>query len=268
MKLVAIADLHVGHRQNREALERIRGDASAWLIVAGDVGEQPAHLTLALDLLTPRFARVIWTPGNHDLWCPPDATDRSRGQARYDELVGICRRFGVITPEDPFVEWPGEPGTYLAPLFLLYDYSFRPDDVAPDEVLDWAAAEGVVCADEALLHPTPYPDRRSWCAERVARTAERLAALPQECATVLVNHYPLQREHAVLPRIPRFAPWCGTRLTEDWHRRFRALAVVYGHLHVRRQFEQDDVAFHEVSLGYPRQWDERQPIDSYLRVIL
>ena len=79
---------------------------------------------------------------------------------------------------------------------------------------------------------------------------------------MLVNHYPLQRDHAVLPRIPRFSPWCGTRLTEGWHQRFRAVAVVYGHLHVRCSFEQDGVAFHEVSLGYPGQWNGA--IDDYL----
>ena len=151
----------------------------------------------------------------------------------------------------------------MAPLFLLYDYTFRPDDVSRLPMsIDWAAEENVVCADEALLHTAPYPNLRDWCAARVARTAERLAALPQDYATVLVNHYPLERDHALLPRIPRFSPWCGTRLTEGWHKRFRAVAVVYGHLHVRNNFEQDDVAFHEVSLGYPGQWKDRSTITS------
>jgi hypothetical protein len=102
----------------------------------------------------------------------------------------------------------------------------------------------------------------------VAKTAARLSALPPDCATILVNHYPLERAHAVLPRIPRFSPWCGTRLTEGWHRRFRAVSVIYGHLHIRRNFEQDNVHFHEVSLGYPGQWEQGASIDSYLRVIL
>jgi hypothetical protein len=135
-------------------------------------------------------------------------------------------------------------------------------------VLEWASADNVVCADEALLDPAPYSDRSAWCAARVAKTAARLSALPRESVTILVNHYPLERAHAVLPRIPRFSPWCGTRRTEGWHRRFRAVAVVYGHLHIRRNFEQDNVHFHEVSLGYPGQWDQAASIDSYLRVIL
>ena len=44
--------------------------------------------------------------------------------------------------------------------------------------------------------------------------------------------HPLEERYAVLPRIPRFTPWSGTRRTRNWHRRFNAWAVVYGHLHI------------------------------------
>jgi hypothetical protein len=70
---------------------------------------------------------------------------------------------------------------------------------------------------------------------------------------VLINHFPLRRAHAVLPRIPRFSLWCGTTRTDDWHVRFRARAVIYGHLHIPRTHVEAGVAFEEVSLGYPRQ---------------
>ena len=80
MKLFAISDLHVGYRANREALEKLEGYPNDWLVVAGDVGEDERHLDFALSQLIPRFARVIWTPGNHELWT--SASDRpwaSRG---------------------------------------------------------------------------------------------------------------------------------------------------------------------------------------------
>jgi 3',5'-cyclic AMP phosphodiesterase CpdA len=143
MRLLAISDLHLAHRANREALARLAHHPDDWLIVAGDVGESPALLVMALEALVPRFARVIWTPGNHDLWCPPAATDRTRGQARYDELVAVCRSFGALTPEDPYPEWPGEPGTFVVPLFLLFDYSFRPATVADGDALAWARESGL-----------------------------------------------------------------------------------------------------------------------------
>ena len=67
-RLLATSDLHISHRINREALASIGSYPNDWLIVAGDVGEKPAHLVAALDTLVPRFARIIWAPGNHDLW--------------------------------------------------------------------------------------------------------------------------------------------------------------------------------------------------------
>lgn len=72
--------------------------------------------------------------------------------------------------------------------------------------------------------------------------------------TVLINHFPLRKDLAWLPRIPQFVIWCGTERTSDWHRRFNARVVVSGHLHIRSTTHRDGVRFEEVSLGYPRQW--------------
>ena len=89
MRLLATSDLHVGHRINREALAVLPAFPDDWLIVAGDVGERADHLRFALDILTARFARVIWTPGNHDLWSPPDDPDRTRAQAIASRRVTV-----------------------------------------------------------------------------------------------------------------------------------------------------------------------------------
>jgi 3',5'-cyclic AMP phosphodiesterase CpdA len=269
MRLLAISDLHLGHPVNRERLDTIGAAPDDWLVLAGDVGETEAHLAMAFDLLRPRFAKLFWVPGNHELWTTDQTRNEPRGVDRYDALVALARRFDVVTPEDPYLLWPNSGRKLaIAPLFTLYDYTFRPDDIAAEAVLDWAAAEGIVCTDEYFLHAEPYKDRAAWCAARVAATEQRLAALPSDCDTVLINHFPLRRAHARLPGVPRFAPWCGTRRTEDWHVRFRARAVIYGHLHIRQTFHEDQVQFHEVSLGYPRQWDLTRPVASYVRTIL
>ena len=65
------------------------------------------------------------------------------------------------------------------------------------------------------------------------------------------------RDVVRLPAMPEFALWCGTRLTEDWHCRFRAETVVMGHLHLPGVLWRDGVPFEEVSLGYPQQWERR-----------
>jgi hypothetical protein len=139
-----------------------------------------------------------------------------------------------------------------------------------DEARAWAREDRLECVDEHLLHPDPYPSRQAWCAARCAFTEERLAAAVAEhdLPTILVNHFPLRRELAVLPRIPRFSIWCGTTRTADWPDRFNATTVVYGHLHIRRGQDLDGVRHEEVSLGYPQQWRRRRGTGRLLTPIL
>ncbi|MET9804122.1 metallophosphoesterase [Streptomyces sp. NPDC006368] len=258
--LLAVSDLHVRYAENRGIVEELRpGTDDDWLLVAGDVGETVEDVEWALGLLRDRFAHVVWAPGNHELWTTPHDPVRLRGEARYLHLVEMCRRMGVTTPEDPYPLWEGEGGpAVIAPLFLLYDYTFRPAGARTrEEAMEIAERAGVVCTDEAFLHPDPYPSREEWSRARVKQTAARLADIPAELPTVLVNHYPLVREPTRILRYPEFALWCGTEATEDWPVRYRAAAVVYGHLHIPRLIVRDGVPHHEVSLGYPREWRQR-----------
>ena len=254
--LFAVSDLHVDHPQNREIVERLRPASGAdWLIVCGDVADSPAEVESALRVLRERFERVIWAPGNHELLAHRDEPPRLRGEQRYLHLVELCRRIDVITPEDPYPIWDGEGGpVQVAPLFLLYDYTFgRNVGATREEALGRAYDAGVVCVDEFLLHPDPYPSRQAWCRARVAETEKRLTASAPALPMVLVNHFPLVVEPTHVLRHPEFAQWCGTVLTADWHRRFRAAVAVYGHLHIPRTTWYDGVRFEEVSLGYPRE---------------
>jgi len=269
--LFAISDLHVNHAENRAFVEAIEPEAAGdWLIVCGDVADSIEDVEWALALLAARFAKVLWAPGNHELLTQRGDGEEPRGEARYRLLVELCRGLGVATPEDPYPVWEGDGGPALvAPLFLLYDYSFG-TNVAPTraEALRLAERAGVVCVDEFLLHPDPYPSREEWCRARVRDAEARLAERPAELPTVLVNHFPLLEGPTRLLRHPEFAQWCGTRLTADWHRRFGATVSVYGHLHIPVTSWYDGVRFEEVSLGYPREWNSRTWRRPGLRAIL
>ena len=258
--LFAVSDLHVGYPENRQIAAELRPESDDdWLIVAGDVGEMSADIESTLTLLRDRFAKVIWAPGNHELWTPAKDPVQLRGEERYQHLVRMCRAIGVLTPEDDYPVWRGAGGPVtVAPLFLLYDYSFRMPGLDTKEAsLARAYEVGVVCTDEFLLHPDPYPSREEWCWARVEQTERRLAACDPAIPTVLVNHYPLVREPTDILRYPEFAQWCGTDRTADWHLRFRAAVAIYGHLHIPRTTWHDGVRFEEVSLGYPREWRQR-----------
>jgi predicted phosphodiesterase len=267
VRLWAIADLHLAAEQNRAGLFALPDHPEDWLIVAGDLCEGLDLFSEALGWLARRFARVIWVPGNHELWLTERDGARS-SVAKYAALVDAARRLGVLTPEDPFVAWPPT-GDIIVPLCTLYDYSFRPDDVALADVVAWAAELRNVGADEDLIDAVPFSGIAEWCALRCAETEARLAReLPQDARSILVGHYPLRQDLVRIPRIPRYTPWCGTRRTEDWHRRYRAVVAVSGHLHVRRTDWRDGTRFEEVSLGYPKQWDPAKGVAGYLREIM
>ncbi|MEU5404348.1 metallophosphoesterase [Streptomyces sp. NPDC005963] len=270
-RLVAISDLHVRYDENKKIVDELRPERETdWLIIAGDIGEVVSDIEWTLSTLRDRFAKVIWTPGNHELWTAPDDPIQLRGEQRYRHLVELCRRLDVLTPEDPFPIWEGEGGpAAIAPLFLLYDYSFRPEGThSKESALRVAEEAGVICTDEFMLHPDPYPSREAWCRARVELTEARLEALPADLPTVLVNHFPLVREPTRVLWHPEFALWCGTTATADWHVRFRARAVVYGHLHIPRLIHCDGVPHQEVSLGYPREWRRRETAPGKLVQIL
>ena len=259
-RLLAVSDLHVGYPANRQLIAELAPRSPGdWLLVAGDVGERFADIEWALRTLASRYATVVWAPGNHELWTHPADEVRARGVGRYARLVELCRSLGVLTPEDPYAVWHGADGpAVIAPLFLLYDYSFLPPGTnGKDEGLERAYAAGVVCTDEWLLHPDPYPTRDAWCRARIRLTERRLAEIDPLLPVVLVNHFPLVREPTRVLRYPEFAMWCGTQQTADWHLRFNAATVVYGHLHIPRTTWHDGVRFEEVSVGYPREWEAR-----------
>lgn len=255
--LCGVSDLHVSQQENRRLLaSHVPSSPSSWLLIAGDVGESVEEIRWALTVLAQRYRTLVWVPGNHELWSHPQDPNHLRGEAKYRHLVEICRTLGIHTPEDPYPVWRGSGGAVtIAPLFLLYDYTYLP---ARLESLSSARARaeeaGVVCTDEFLLHPDPYPDLATWSRQRVDWTRRRLDACDPDLPLVLVNHFPLLREPTRALIRPEFALWCGTTATADWHRRYPVRSVVYGHLHIRRTTWHDGVPHQEVSLGYARQW--------------
>lgn len=276
MHLYAIGDLHLSYPANRKLWSELDLHLDDGLILCGDLGEKPEHLELAFSTATRCFKSVFWCPGNHELYSLDSSSGSAlRGEEKYHECVAIARRYGVHTPEDDFFVWEGEGGPVLvAPIFTLYDYSFRPAHLkTKEEAVKWAEEAETVATDEFILHPDPHPSREAWCDVLVEKFQTRLeAAQEKSLPLIIVNHWPLREDLVHIPRVPRFSLWCGTKKTEDWHTRFNAQVVVSGHLHVRRTDWKDGVRFEECSLGYPRQWEEviqsGKDINSLLREIL
>lgn len=237
------------------------------LLLGGDCCESEDQLDELLALLGPRFRALAWVPGNHELWTQGDSPHR--GRAKYERMVAVCERRGVATPESGPIRWVGDGvEAAIALLWTGFDYSFVPDEVPLDRAVDWAREHGILCLDEFFLHTEPWPDRGQWAEALRVDAARTLDALPTGVVRVAVNHWPFRRDLVRIPRVPRFLPWCGSRATEAWHRRYALDIVVSGHLHVRATDWRDQCRFEEVSLGYPRHWKAERGAESYVREIL
>ncbi|WP_439032685.1 metallophosphoesterase family protein [Gordonia terrae] len=271
--LWAISDLHIAHRGNEHIVDSIRPtSAGDWLIVAGDVAERTDDIIDTLRRLRTRFHTVVWVPGNHELYTTAKDPLQLFGVARYDYLVQACRDIGVVTPEDIYPLFDPGDGTdpvRVVPMFLLYDYTFRPEGTANKlTALALARERNVVATDEFLLSPEPFPTRDAWGRARIEITRRRLEAIDPAEKTVLINHWPLRREPCDALIYPEFALWCGSELTADWHKDFNAACCVYGHLHIPRTTWYDGIRFEEVSVGYPREWKRRGLPNPLMRNII
>ena len=215
MKLYAIADLHLRYEVTRQALRALRPHPYDWLILAGDVGETEEHLRFALGILAERFARLLWVPGNHDLWTIPTKAGRPAGAGevraagrdlprvrRADArgpLRGLARRGGAL-----------HPGAHLRPLRLHLPArttcrSRRRSSGRPRRT----SSAPTRSSSTPTRSPRGRPGATSACASPSRAWPRPRAQAP----LVIVNHFPLRQDLAVLPRIPRFSIWCGTRLT-------------------------------------------------------
>ena len=204
-RLLAVSDLHVGYPENRAYADSlVPGDPGDWLIVAGDVGETFADVGFVLASLASRFATVIWTPGNHELWTLPSDQVALRGVARYEALLKVCRRFGVLTPEDEFPVWDGPDGPVtIAPLFTLYDYSFPATGAAAAGPGDDGPGDG---APDTMAEPSGA-HRGLGGRGGVARTTATRAAGPRR-----------SRRHRPAGSPPRTRDGCTRTRTRRWRR--------------------------------------------------
>lgn len=240
MRLFAVSDLHVDYESNLrwvEALSTVdfRNDL---LILPGDLTDRLPLLARCLDALVRRFRKVLFLPGNHELWV-------ARDDAPVDSLRKFDRVMTLAADCGASVVAHREPGLTVLPLFGWYDDSFG----LPSEHLRQVWADYRACR---------WPD--GWSAARIAAhfdaMNDALDAAPPDPADFVVtcSHF--------LPRIDVMPDWIaaegrmlypvlGSRRIEARLRRLGARIHVYGHSHVNRDVLIDDVRYVNNAFGYP-----------------
>jgi predicted phosphodiesterase len=239
MRIFAVSDIHVDYDANAKWVGALstsdyRNDV---LILAGDVTDQRTLLEWALGALTRRFKKVLFVPGNHDLWVIRDDHAKNSMQ-KFDEVCDVVEQSGASM--QPF----RERGISIIPLLTWYDYSFgQPTDELKAMWMDYRACRW----------PAGYTDQE--VTAHFSAFNDQQASVPGD-KVITYSHF--------LPRIdlmPRFIPSAaqalypvlGSKQLDVQLRRLKSDIHVYGHSHVNRQVKIDGVSYINNAFGYPNE---------------
>jgi Icc-related predicted phosphoesterase len=270
MKIGLTSDLHVEHHPEVVPLvcARVRELAVDVLVVAGDLTARLDVLEQALAALARAAPRVLFVPGNHDLWCSPSVEEGGPdSRARFErEIPARCARAGVhpLGAGGPLVvdgvTFVGATGWYdyslrsreLDGTFTLADYRrgawgrLRWNDKAR---VVWPSTDGAMLDDEAI------------CSAQVALLEQQLDEAGARPTVVVTHHLPF----AELVTSKGEPPWDfingfmgSARLGEAMQRGRGVRLGCCGHTHFRKQARVRGVAGEftvEASpIGYPREY--------------
>ena len=118
MRFFALSDIHVDYPENLNWVEAINSDAyrDDVLILAGDATDDLVLLSRILEGLRLKFGSVLFVPGNHELWLREEDVDCSL--EKFKVIRNLCESLGVETEVTHFGE------VSVVPLYSWYDFSF------------------------------------------------------------------------------------------------------------------------------------------------
>ncbi|HEX6101231.1 MAG TPA: metallophosphoesterase [Thermoanaerobaculia bacterium] len=241
MRVFAVSDVHIDYDTNAKWVadlsdEEFQDDV---LILAGDVTDTLRLLDWCLGTLARKFRKVLFVPGNHELWVIREDRDKHSLQ-KFDDVCKVVAESGASM--EPF----HARGVAIYPLLGWYDYSFgEPTEELRSIWMDYRACRwpGGYTQRDVTEHFVALND--------VSRNAER-GRLGEKVITY--SHF--------LPRIdlmPWFIPSAsqalypilGTTLLDEQLRRLKSQLHIYGHSHVNRKVRIDGVTYINNAFGYP-----------------
>ncbi len=239
MRIFALSDIHVDYEVNARWIANIsltdyRDDI---LILAGDVAHTLALLDWCLSTLARRFKRLLFVPGNHDLWVLRETRAKNSLQ-KLDEVCAIAESSGASM--QPF----REQRVLIVPLMAWYDYSFgEPGEKLKSIWMDY----------HACRWPSGFGEKE--IAMHFAAFNKQQVSSADD-TVITFSHF--------LPRIdlmPRFIPATmnflypvlGTTQLELDLRSLNSRIHVYGHSHVNHNLMLDGVVYINNAFGYPNE---------------
>lgn len=241
MRVFALSDIHVDVETNARWVEGLsfQDYQDDVLILAGDISDLPRKLAACLEAFALRFMKVVYVPGNHDLWVLRGARGKNSFD-KFEEVSAIATDCGVSM--QPF----RHKGVTLVPLLGWYDYSFgMPSKELLDTWMDFKACrwpEGVGVREISAY----FVQKNQLCVDGGGG------------ATISFSHF-VPRIDLMPEYIPLSArvlyPVLGSEILERQIRILGSQLHVYGHSHVNRNVSIDGVRYVNNAFGYP--YEER-----------
>jgi predicted phosphodiesterase len=239
MRIYALSDIHVDYEANARWVNSLSTSEHLddVLILAGDVSDSLKKLDWCLNAFVRRFFKVLFVPGNHDLWV-------IRDERRINSLEKFQRVRAIVEQCGASIDVFCKDNISIVPLLGWYDYSFG----APGEELERIWMDYNACRWPAGWDPcdiTAYFLNMNCCARP-----------PAGNMTISFSHF--------LPRID-LMPWyiplnrrilypvLGTTLLETQVRELGSAIHIYGHSHVNRNVNVDGTVYINNAFGYPHE---------------
>ncbi|MCA1568163.1 MAG: metallophosphoesterase [Acidobacteria bacterium] len=236
MRIFAVSDLHTDFKENRLLLEQLSREEYTQdvLLVAGDIADRLEVIGETLSLLISRFARVFYTPGNHELWTRNEMGDSVE---KYFRVIELCDHLGVATSPEK------KQGVWIIPLLSWYETDPGADGGA-ERVEGWA--DFYFCKwPDWIGSPSAYflklnePHIKTYDAPVVSFSH----FLPRRDLLPPVEHLRFKQ----LPEVAICEP------LEDQIRRLGSAVHVFGHSHINRDLRLDGIRYVQHALQYPRE---------------
>ena len=267
-RVFAVSDVHFDHPGAREWARGLssyeyRRDA---LLLAGDVADTLHAVKLCLECLRPKFNRIFYVPGNHDLWIRPRHEGNSSSPssspplpnepelypdsiAKFIALLELCEKLDVDTG-------PAEVccGVHVVPLLSWYDTDFdataggdgRGGDPAPplmDTLCRWPVNDADV--------PSVW---LRWNEKRVRRAYDG--------TVITFSHFLPRRELPFSKYVRGLAKVVGCQRLDEQLRSIQPTPAVhvFGHSHIKCDQTIKGVRYLQHALGYEHEHGPNHPL--------
>jgi len=204
------------------------------LILAGDIIPSTNKIAILLESLARKFFKVLFVPGNHDVWLTKG--EKTNSLEKFHQLLVLVENLGIQTT--PFVS----PKLSIVPIFSWYDYSFgKPSLTIKRAWVDFKACK--------------------WSMEEEALTNYFLALnepyLTSTSESIISFSHFLPRKDLIPTNIPKVVkallPVFGSSKIEMQLQQLGTDLHVYGHSHLNRSVKKNGIWYFNNAFGYPHE---------------